>query len=52
MKTSLFIGPVAGYLGGRDDEAPGMPLLPWSLLGVGVFIAWCCCTHLPHLFVY
>ena len=52
MKTSRFIGPVAGYLGGRDDEAPGMPLLPWSLLGVGVFIAWCCCTHLPHLFVY
>ena len=52
MKTPRFIEPVVGYLSGRDDEAPGVPLLPWSLLGVGVFIAWCCCTHLPHQFVF
>lgn len=52
MKTPRFIEPVAGFLGGRDEEDPGVPLLPWSLLGMGVFIAWLCCTHLPHLFVF
>lgn len=52
MKTPRFIEPVAGFLAGNDDEAPGVPLLPWSLLGVGVFVAWLCCTHLPHLFVF
>lgn len=52
MRTPRFIEPVAGFLDGRDDEAPGVPFLPWSLLGVGVFIAWLCCTHLPHLFVF
>lgn len=30
--------------------ATGFPMLPWSLLGMGLFIAWLCCTHLPGCF--
>lgn len=25
--------------------------MPWSLLGVGVLVAWLCCTHLPGVFL-
>ena len=26
-------------------------LLPWRLLGMGLLIAWLCCTHLPDMFM-
>lgn len=35
-----------------DDRPSGaFPLLPWSLLGMGLLIAWLCCTHLAGMFV-
>ena len=38
---------------GEEDDAQrrGAPLLPWSRLGVGVLVAWLCCTHLPGVFL-
>ena len=36
---------------GDDTQRRGAPLLPWSLLGVGVLVAWLCCTHLPGVFL-
>ena len=38
---------------GETDDAPrrGVPLLPLSFLGVGVLVAWLCCTHLPGVFL-
>lgn len=34
-----------------DGSVPrGVPMLPWSLLGMGALIAWLCCTHLPDMF--
>ena len=36
---------------GDDIQRRGAPLLPWSLLGVGVLVAWLCCTHLPGVFL-
>ena len=44
--TELF----AGF--GSQQEGRGVPLLPWALVGLGVFVAWLCCTHLPNMFVY
>ena len=35
----------------EDGQRRGAPLLPWSLLGVGVLVAWLCCTHLPGVFL-
>lgn len=35
----------------EDGQQRGAPLLPWSLLGVGVLVAWLCCTHLPGVFL-
>lgn len=35
----------------EDGKRRGAPLLPWSLLGVGVLVAWLCCTHLPGVFL-
>ena len=41
--------------GERDAEgAPSSALaamLPWRFLGMGLLIAWLCCTHLPDMFV-
>lgn len=36
----------------QQDAGRGAPYLPWALLGLGVFVAWLCCTHLPGMFVY
>lgn len=36
---------------GQDGES-GMPIFPLSFLGMGFLIAWLCCTHLPHCFVF
>ena len=27
-----------------------VPLLPWSFAGMGLLVAWLCCTHLPNMF--
>lgn len=27
-------------------------MLPWSFVGVGVLVAWLCCTHLPDIYMY
>ena len=35
----------------EDAQRRGAPLLPWSFLGVGVLVAWLCCTHLPGVFL-
>ncbi len=44
---SSFLASFAQLEGGR-----GVPYLPWALLGLGVFVAWLCCTHLPGMFVF
>ena len=39
--------------GGPDaPRRPGVPLLPWSFVGMGVFISWLCLTHLRGGFVF
>ena len=44
---------LATYLSSDDhDAARGVPVLPLSFIGVGFLIAWLCCTHLPHCFVF
>ena len=43
---SLF----AGFSG--QGQTMGVPMLPWALVGLGVFVAWLCCTHLPNMFVF
>ncbi len=47
-------GRVAELLSGFGSQAEGRgaPLLPWALVGLGVFVAWLCCTHLPGMFVF
>lgn len=40
----------------KADEADqtareAFPLVPWRFMGMGLLIAWLCCTHLPNLFV-
>lgn len=43
--------PLAASLA-EDDRGAGVPLLPWSLVGVGLFVAWLSCTHLRGGFVF
>lgn len=37
---------------GAPGESRGFPFLPWSFVGVGLLVAWLCCTHLPGVFMY
>ena len=40
-------------LGGpTSPRKPGVPLLPWSFVGMGVFISWLSLTHLRGGFVF
>jgi DNA-binding CsgD family transcriptional regulator len=36
----------------RDESPQGVVVLPWGMAGMGLLIAWRCCTHLPGCYIY
>lgn len=46
------VSPEAFAASAAQTQAKGFPVLPWSFMGVGLLVAWLCCTHLPGVFMY
>ncbi len=43
---------LAELLAGEAGEGDAPPLAPWRFAGMGLLIAWLCCTHLPGMSMY
>lgn len=50
MKSSDVVRALAPADQAGDDEPLSALLYPLRFLGMGLFIAWLCCTHIPHVF--
>ena len=54
MLSKKEVASALTHAGAEPDAVPDtgrLPLVPWRFVGMGLLIAWLCCTHLPQMFV-